>query len=139
MPDDTSTGDLAPAKLRAGCYWLIAFLFSLGTLTGCLDSWSRKSISADYYLERLDTLYYLQRKGHEVDGVGLVEGTVERVGRSGTIILVLRHACFRGDPDGWMVIDTKSHKVAGPISDSERQTQFPAIVCYPVHEAWKKL
>jgi DNA-binding beta-propeller fold protein YncE len=100
----------------------------------------KKTISGDYYLERSENnLYYLQRKGHEVEGVGLVEGTVEKAGWSGTTILVLRHACFRGDPDGWMIIDTKTNKVEGPISDSQRQAKFPSIVCYPVEDAWNKL
>jgi len=127
-------------KLIQICYSLIAILISLVVLTGCIDLWSKKNISREYYLEKSgENMYYLQWKGHEVDGVGLVEGTIEQIGWSDTIILVLRHACYRGDPDGWMVIDIKTHKVRGPISDSEKKVKFQSIICYPVEEAWEKL
>lgn len=106
---------------------------------GCDVITPKKAIVAGYYLEKSnEKFYYLQWKGHEDEGAGLLEGTVEQIGWTDSTILVLRRACSGGDPDGWMVIDTVNHSVRGPISDAERQTKYKTITCYGVDEAWKR-
>jgi hypothetical protein len=105
---------------------------------GCDISTPTKKITADYYLEEINTFYYLQWKGHEVEGVGVLEGTVVQIGWTNSTILAARIACFSGDLSGWMVINTVNHTIRGPISESERQTKYKAITTYSVQEAWNR-
>jgi hypothetical protein len=124
-----------------GAYWLVTILLVAGMTSGCFDiRQPKKTIVENYYLQRSgEGFYYLQQRGHEVEGVGLLEGTVVQLGWSGTTILANRRACFRGDPDGWMVIDIASHRITGPISDRQVQEKYKTIKCYPAETAWKTL
>jgi hypothetical protein len=65
--------------------------------------------------------YYLNKKGHKGSGSGggLLDGTVQRIGWSQRYIVAKRYSTFRGDPDGWMVIDLQSGEITGPFSDAE--------------------
>jgi hypothetical protein len=118
------TRRLATARLR-----LFALFCICALLSGCSDG--HRLISEPYTLERDDNdVYNLRSKVR-----GLVAEAVEKIGWSGTTILVFRS----GDLNGWMVVDTKTNKIEGPIPDSERQARFPNIVCYPVEDAWNKL
>jgi hypothetical protein len=109
-------------------------------VSGCVDNWKKKTVLEPYYLEKSgENFYYLQRKGHEVEGVGILEGTVEQIGWSNSTILAYRNPCYGGDHAGWMVIDTITHKIVGPISDSERQKSYKTIPCFTVQVAWDKM
>jgi hypothetical protein len=109
-------------------------------MSGCADNWQKKTVTGPYYLEKSgENSYYLQLKGHEVEGVGIIEGTVEQIGYSNSIILAYRNPCYGGDRAGWMVIDTVTHKITGPISDSERQKNYKVIPCASVQAEWEKM
>jgi hypothetical protein len=65
------------------------------------------------------TFYLWSPDDSNREGGGAIEGTVQRIALTEDLIVVERHSIFRGDPDGWMVIATKAHKVSGPISEVE--------------------
>jgi hypothetical protein len=110
------------------------------SLTGCWNGFNTKTVIKGYYLERFqEKFYYLQWKGHEIEGVGLLEGTVCQMGWSNSLILAARIPCYGGDKSGWMIVDTAKHTVEGPISDSERLKAYPGITCYSIEVAWEKL
>lgn len=93
----------------------------LSGLGGCSDT---KPLPGDYRLERWEdnkTFYLLGPAGSHVDGQGggLVGGVVLRMAWNDELIGVERLSNFRGDPDGWMIIDIKSGKISGPFSTSD--------------------
>jgi hypothetical protein len=110
-------------------------------LNGCMDiTTPKKRIAGDYYLELFETTnFYIQEKGKDENGGGAEDGTVEELGWSSDLIVAKRHSVYRGDPDGWMIVDVRKHQVSGPIDEAERKMKYPAINIYPVRDAWKKL
>lgn len=89
------------------------------------------------------TTYYLHKRGHDdsKDGGSIIGAAVVRIGWSSGHILAQRHSIYRGDPDGWMVIDVQTEKITGPFSDAELQVHPEAlgIATFPVNEAWRRL
>jgi len=59
------------------------------------------------------------RSGEQPEGGGVLEGGVEKIGWNDQYIVALRHATFRGDPDGWMKIDVHTKQITGPISEGD--------------------
>ena len=93
----------------------------LVTFMGCGDT---KSLPGNYRLERWEDgkTYYLlgpPNQTGDVGGGGLIGGLVDRMAWDGEIICAERYATFRGDPDGWMIVDIKSGKISGPVSKLE--------------------
>lgn len=91
----------------------------LAALTACGGD---LRLPGGYLLERWEDgkTFYLWAPGdsrHE--GGGAIDGTVQRIAWNNELIVAERYSTFRGDPDGWMAIDVKSHKVAGPLSSAE--------------------
>jgi hypothetical protein len=94
--------------------------FLLLVVAGCTDT---KSLPGNYKLQRWEdnkTYYLLGPSKNESDqGGGLIDGAVIRLAWSGEIIVAERFSTFRGDPDGWMVVEIKTGKISGPISIAE--------------------
>jgi hypothetical protein len=91
-------------------------------------------------LERAeDGTYQIVTPDHE-DGGGVLEGTVEELAWSSELILARRHSTFRGDPDGWMVIDVATGAVRGPLSKEELQADPKLSKMTPESPAnvWKR-
>ena len=93
----------------------------LVAIIGCSDT---KSLPGNYKLERWedDKTYYLlgpQKLFAGHSGGGAIEGVLVRIAWDGELIAAERHAIFRGDPDGWMIVDIKSGKISGPVSNPE--------------------
>ena len=71
----------------------------------------------------------------------MIDGVLVRIAWDDEIITAERHSIFRGDPDGWMIIDIKSGKISGPVSNPE----FDAIrikhhlEVKGAREAWEEL
>lgn len=102
-------------------YRLPLAAFLVATVMGCSDT---KSLPGDYKLERWEDgkTYYLLGPSKQFEGVkggGLIDGMVVRMAWDSEIIAAERHATFRSDPDGWMIIDIKSGKISGPVSKPE--------------------
>lgn len=105
--------------MRTAAYRTILTIFFLLGAGGCADT---KSLPGNYKLERWEdnkTYYLLGPLQQATNGGGLIDGVVLRLAWSEEVIGVERFSTFRGDPDGWMIIDIKSGKISGPISKSE--------------------
>lgn len=103
--------------------WLVALPLTL-VIVGCdLNPFNAgcKEIDSGYSLCRTDdqSTYLIMKSGEQPEGGGVLEGGVEQVGWHGRYIVAWRHATFRGDPDGWMTIDTKAQKISGPVNKVE--------------------
>lgn len=111
-------------------------------LAGCANE---RTVAGAFRLELSEdgTTYYLHKRGHDdsKDGGSIIGAAVVRIGWSSGHILAQRHSIYRGDPDGWMVIDVQTEKITGPFSDAELQVHPEAlgIATFPVNEAWRRL
>lgn len=70
-------------------------------------------------------------------GCRCIEGAAEQIRWINGFILAKRRACFRGDPDGWMVIDVGNQSISGPLTDDRlcelcRQRKLGFISLPPV-------
>ena len=104
--------------------------------------WER-TVVGNYRLQQWEDFetYYLNKKGQEDSGGGVIDGIVIRIGWSDHYIIVERHANYHGDPNGWMVIDVNSDKITGPFTETEirARPELKDIPTYQAAEAWKKL
>jgi hypothetical protein len=80
-----------------------------------------KKLPGGYTLERWEdgATYYLWAPNAPRDGVGVIDGTVVAIGWNDDIIVVKRYASFRGDGDGWMIVNIHTSTLEGPFSDAE--------------------
>ena len=115
------------------------------SLSGCSDAlniWSCRSIAESFCLERWEDeeTFYLNGPV-ERDGGGFLGGTVLAIGWNEHFILAKRRANFRGDPDGWMVVDIRNKSIEGPFDDDEirRDSRLRNIVTNNPDAAWRSL
>jgi hypothetical protein len=128
--------------IRPLCAALAILLFA-----GCMDQdpfgLSRRTVAGDYRLEQWEdfTTYYLVGGGPEQPGGSALGGTVTHIGWNRRYVVARRHANFRGDGDGWMIVDVERRTVAGPFSDAElaRRPEARGIVPVTASEAWDRL
>lgn len=101
---------------------------------------SQRKVIGPYKLEQFESgKYYLRKSGAEDNGGGCIEGTVERIGWTKDFIFAERHSTYRGDPDGWMIIDTRNGSISGPLPENEFKKRYPGVQPLTSQEAWKKL
>jgi hypothetical protein len=104
-----------------------------------------RKVAGDFRLEQWEdgTTYYLHQRGHDdsKEGGSIIGGTVVSIGWSSRYILAQRYSISRGDPDGWMIIDTQSGNITGPFTDAQLSAHAEAagITTFPVAEAWRRL
>ena len=121
---------LCLAFLLAGCFW---------------GSGNQCTIKGDFSLEQWEDgkTYYLHKRGQDDSSLGgsIIEGIVVRLGWNTRYILAQRYSFYRGDPDGWMIIDVQTDKIIGPFTDAELQArpEQQGIVTYPAADAWRRL
>lgn len=115
-------------------------------LSGCFSGDGQQStIVGDYRLHKWedDKTFYLHKRGQDDSSQGgsIIGGTVLRIGWNSHYILAERHSIFRGDADGWMIIDTQSDAISGPFSEADFRARPEAqgIQIYDASEAWGKL
>jgi hypothetical protein len=120
---------------------LIVFLIS-----GCFPGdGQQRTIVGDYRLHQWEDgqTYYLHKRGQDdsAQGGSIIGGTVVRIGWSSRYILVERHSIYRGDPDGWIIIDVQSGTMSGPFAEADLQAhpESKDIKIYGASEAWKIL
>jgi len=97
-----------------------AFLAMLALLVTACDS--TKSLPGGYELEKWEdgTTFYLNTPGNTTkNGAGAIDGTVQHIAWNKEIIAAERCATFRGDPDGWMIINVKTKEITGPLSAAQ--------------------
>jgi len=105
---------------------------------------SYKKIAGSFYLLRWEDekTYYIVEESHLKDdeiGGGALNGTALQIGWNAQYIVAKRYATFRGDQDGWMVINLTTKKIEGPISDGEETMRFPELKLMSPSEAWSSL
>ena len=116
-------------------------LFSV-LLAGCEQ---QHRIVGDYRLEKFEDgqTYYLHKAGQDDSSQGgsIIGGTVVRIGWSSRYIVAERYSIYRGDPDGWMIIDVQSGVISGPFTETDFQArpESKGIKIYDASEAWKIL
>src|SRR5690242_12124802 len=94
----------------------LPFLLLLCAL-GCNQS--QRTVAGPYRLEQFESKFYLEKAGAPETGGGCLEGTVEQIGWTNGFIFAKRYSTYRGDPDGWMVIDVVKQSMIGPLSEAE--------------------
>lgn len=110
--------------MRQLCGTILAAFLAF-TLGGCSDAFSFfgcRTIAQSFCLEQWEDgeTYYLSGPIGQ-DRQNIIEGTVTSIGWNERYILVRRFANFRGDRDGWMVIDIDHKSMVGPLADDEIQ------------------
>jgi hypothetical protein len=128
-------------------YGVIFITFVLALLVVACDQdplgRSRKKVAGIYSLQRWEDskTYYLAAKGDKKSGGGALDGIVMQIGWNEHCIVAKRHSMFRGDPDGWMIVNIHQQSIEGPFSDEVIRTRPETKgmdLLYP-DEAWKKL
>ena len=107
-------------RLIAGAVILAA---TLGVSLWCAHAWNEpyRPIVGGYYLYRFDAggpppLYYLGSADKAVGGGGgVLGGVILKVGWNRRLILAKVFKVYRGDPDGWYIVNVKSGKITGPL------------------------
>jgi hypothetical protein len=122
----------------------VIYIILLLCAAGCMDqdplTLSQRKVAGRYMLERFESgKFYLQKKGINQDGGGCVDGTVEAIGWTNGFIFAKRYATFRGDPDGWMIIDVSKQSMTGPLSEADFRQKYPSVLTMSPQDAWKKL
>lgn len=106
---------------------------------------SERTVAGAFRLEQWEDgqKYYLHKRGHDdsSEGGSIIGGIVLRLGWSGRYIVAERHSIYRGDADGWMIIDVQSGAISGPFTETQFRVRPEAqgIQIYEASEAWKKL
>ncbi len=104
-----------------------------------------RAIVGGYHLEQFheNNKFYLHKNGVDDTKMGgsILDGIVLKIGWNERFIVAERHSFYRGDPDGWMIIDVRSGTSAGPFKQSElrARAEVCGIEILPVSEAWEKL
>lgn len=105
-----------------------------------------RRIEGRYYLNRWEdgkTFYIVYKENGLVaeNGGGVVDGNVTHLGWRDKFIVVKRNSMFRGDPDGWMIINSTMRTVSGPFSDYElgMRPEIKGVSVYTAAEAWERL
>lgn len=121
---------------------LAPLLLLLLGLSGCEQ---QHTIAGDYRLEQFEDgqTYYLHKRGQDdsSNGGSIIGGIVLRLGWSSRYIVAERQSIYRGDLDGWMIIDVQSGAMNGPFIEAEFRARPEAqgIQIFQVSEVWKKL
>ena len=113
-------------------------------LAGCMDQGiGCKKVAGSFCLEQWEdgqTYYLLDGRGDNRPG-GAIGGVVRTIAWGPDLILVDRKPLFGGAPEGWMVIDVRSHRARGPIPDAEATATVEqhALRSTTAAEAWQWL
>jgi hypothetical protein len=78
-----------------------------------------KRLPGGYELLRWEdnVTHYITAPGKDVNGCGAIEGTVTEIGWNFRYIVARRKSCSGGS-EGWMVIDTHTRRVTGPMTEA---------------------
>ncbi|MDY6839822.1 MAG: hypothetical protein SWH78_17830 [Thermodesulfobacteriota bacterium] len=123
----------------------IAFCLSVTLIIyGCFPFGNQeRTIAGDYRLVQFEDgeTYYIYAEGQNKPGGGVIDGTVKRIGWNYRYIIVWQHSNFRGDPDGWMIINHQNRTIKGPFSDQEiaGRKEISSIDTMSPEVAWEKL
>jgi len=124
----------------------VVVLLVASATSGCFPfGGHQRTIIGDYRLEQWEDseTFYLHKRGQDdsARGGSIMDGTVIRIGWSPRYIVAERHSIFRGDPDGWMIIEVRSGTIIGafPDADFRARPEARGIQVFKASEAWTKL
>jgi hypothetical protein len=124
----------------------IFLLLLVIVMSGCFPGdGQQRTIVGDYRLHQWEDgqTYYLHKRGQDdsPQGGSIIGGTVLRIGWNNHYIVAERHSIYRGDADGWMIIDVPLDAISGPFSDANFRARPEArgIQIFDASEAWKRL
>ncbi len=121
---------------------LIVLVSVMLAAIGCSQE---RKLAGPYRLEQWEDgqTYYLHKRGQDdsTEGGSIIGGTVLRIGWSSRYIMAERHSIYRGDPDGWMIIDVQAGTMSGPFTEKDVRARPEAqgIQVYEAIDAWKRL
>jgi hypothetical protein len=107
------------------------------SVLGCDQS--QRRVAGPYRLELFESKFYLEKAGSEKPGGGCIEGTVEQIGWTNGFIFAKRYSTYRGDPDGWMIIDVAKQSMVGPLSEAEFKQKYSGVRTLSPEDAWNRL
>ena len=119
------------------------FLLFLFIASGCdlnlLNSGCRP-INEKYSLcQNEDRTYIIMQSSEQPEAGGVLEGQVLKIGWNDQYIVASRYSTFRGDPDGWMLIDIRIQKVVGPVGESAAKPLLGSAPLKDAATAWADL
>jgi hypothetical protein len=128
----------------------IALLVLAATCTcSCIETSTSRAITPQYALVQSDLgdLYLLQRVDDRSASQmgGVAGGYVKRIAWNDRYILAWRTPISGADREGWMLVDLRTDRVEGPLSDAQlverRQSLVASQLPEPadVHTAWESL
>jgi hypothetical protein len=115
----------------------LLLLLLLLSILGCNQS--QRKVAGPYRLEEFEGKFYLEKSGVTQIGGGCIEGTVEEIGWKSGFIFAKRHSTYRGDPDGWMIIEVSKQSMIGPLTELEFRRKYPDVQTQTPGDAWRKL
>jgi len=124
---------------------LLTSILALSLLVAASGCERQHTIVGDFRLEQFEDgqTYYIHKRGQDdsPEGGSIIGGTVLKLGWSSKYIVAERHSIYRGDPDGWMIIDAQTGVITGPFTDEDfrKHPEAQGIQIYEVSEAWKRL
>ena len=118
---------------------LIIPLALLILMLGCGSN--RIIVTGSYYLERFpeNGRFYLRQRGDGSTG-GVFDGHLLWIGANQDAVIAYVKRLYRGDPDGWYVLDVRTGKVSGPLTECELRAVCTknGITCEPVDAIWAR-
>ena len=103
----------APAGIvLAGLAILVALLI-------CGFNPNQRLLVGGYYLDQSEDVpyvYYVGAPGMAINGGGVFDGTIQRIGWNANWILAKVIRLSQGDPNGWYALNLKTRRVTGPLT-----------------------
>lgn len=127
-----------------GMRWFLSIVL-LSIVIASAGCGQQRKVAGAYRLEQWEDgkTYYLHQRGHDdsSEGGSVIGGTVIRIGWSSRYILADRLSIYRGDPDGWMIIDVQAGTMSGPFTEKDflARPEAQGVKIYKADEAWKSL
>jgi len=120
------------------CLLIIHFALLI-LMLGCGSN--RMIIAGSYYLERFSEngKFYLRQRGDRSTG-GVFDGYLLQIGANQDIVVAYVRRLYRGDPDGWYMLNVKTGKVSGPLTENELRAvcNKNGITCEQVNAVWAR-
>jgi hypothetical protein len=137
-------------KRRSTCLGVVAGFCSLIWLASCsVIAPSSKQVAGAYFLTRWEDFktYYLEEngKGETMKGGGAIDGTVLRIGWTGSVIAVNRKPTLATVKSDWVLIDVAKRTVSDPMTEEaflKMQQTDPALSSMTMRsaaDAWRLL
>lgn len=125
----------------------IYFLIIASLITGCDQDIFKKrcrQLYESYYVIKWEdgkTFYLNKSCDPNINGGGIIEGTIKEIGENSRYVFIKRVPLFSGEPEDWIVLDKTNRTLLGPfgILDSNTQEKMKGVKLKTANEAWNNL